>query len=325
MESVSRAASTGSRDGEAVRYELSDLRLFCAIAEAHSLSLGASAVFITPSTASYRLKNLESALGAPLFVRNSRGMELTPAGSMLLDYVREVLGTLDRMHDDMKAFSAGLKGHIRVWANSSSLNGFVAPVLSGFLLTHPHVNIDLEERSSREILEAVIAKEVGVGILAGDLDASQVHSVPFAMDELVIAVPQGHELAQNLEIRFSDALDCDFVCMSRESSNFAFLADVAKRSGRKLNVRLHVDHFQAVLDLVEAGIGVALVPKRVLTRAGSDRRIAVLRLSEPWAMRRLSLITHVDGRPPAFTSALIDYLLGHPSVADTRLQYEPVL
>ncbi|MGW6397680.1 LysR family transcriptional regulator [Streptomyces sp. NPDC055134] len=308
-----------------MRYELADLRLFRAIAEAHSLSLGASAVFITPSTASYRLKNLESALGTPLFVRNSRGMELTPAGGMLLDYVREVLGSLDRMHDDMKSFSAGLKGNIRVWANSSSLNGFVVPIISDFLLAHPDINVDLQERSSREILEAVTAREVEVGILAAEFNPSEVHAVPFAMDELVIAAPQGHEIARNKEIRFSDALDCDFVCMNRESSNFVFLSDVAKRSGRRLNVRLHVDHFEAVLDLVEAGVGVALVPKRVFAAAGSARRIAVLRLSEPWAIRRLSLVTHVDGRPPAFTSALIDYLVGHPAVAGTRLSYEQSL
>ncbi|WP_255953543.1 LysR family transcriptional regulator [Streptomyces odontomachi] len=305
-----------------MRYELSDLRLFRAIAEEHSLSLGASAVFITPSTASYRLKNLEGALGTPLFVRNARGMELTPAGGMMLDYVREVLGSLDRMHDEMKSFSAGLKGNVRVWANSSSLNGFVVPVLSEFLLAYPDVNIDLKERASKEILEAVTAKDVEVGILAAEFDLSQVHAVPFAMDELVVAAPQGHEIARNKEIRFRDALDCDFVCMSRESSNFAFLADVAKRSGTRLNVRLHVDHFHAVLDLVEAGIGVALVPKRVYATAGAGRRIAVLRLSDPWAIRRLSLITHVDGRTPAFTSALIDYLLSHPAVAGTRLQYE---
>ncbi|MEB8340687.1 LysR family transcriptional regulator [Streptomyces endophyticus] len=304
-----------------MRYELTDLRLFLAIAEARSLSAGAAAVFITPSTASYRLKNLEQALGTPLFTRNSRGMEPTPAGVLLLDYVREALRTLERMNDDMKSFSSGLRGHVRLWANSSSLNGFVVPALGDFLLDHPHVNVDLEERSSRDILDAVAAQEIGVGILAGELDNGQVRSVPFAVDELVLAVHPGHELAERGTIAFGDALGCDFVCMSRESSNFTFLADTAKSYGRKLNVRLHVDHFHAVLDLVAAGVGVALVPAHMLRLSGSERRTATLRLRDPWAVRHLNLVTHAGERPPAFTSALIEHLLGHSAAVETRRRH----
>ena len=301
-----------------MRYELTDLRLFQAIAEAQSLSGGASATHITASAASYRLKNLEQAMGTPLFVRNARGMELTPAGDTLLTHVRELLLGIERMHGEVGRFASGLKGHIRLLANSSSLNGFIIPSVTRFLAANPDVNIDLEERASQTILAAVAAHEVDVGVLAGEFDTVGVRAVRYAVDELVLAVAIDHPLARRQSMRFGAALACDFVCMSRTSSNFLFLRDMAHREGKSPNVRLHAHGFDAVLTLAQAGVGIALVPRSVAAQAIRDGRVAAVALDEPWAVRELSLITRGDGRLPAFTAAFVQFLLDDPHVAITR-------
>ncbi|XQU71317.1 hypothetical protein OJJOAM_004106 [Cupriavidus sp. H18C1] len=249
-----------------MRYELTDLRLFQAIAESQSLSGGAAAIHITASAASYRLKNLELALGTPLFVRAARGMELTAAGTALLGHVRELLRGLERMHGELGRFSAGLKGNIRLIANSSSLNGFILPSVSRFLNAHPEVNIDLEERASREIAAAIAAGEADVGVLAGEVETQGVRWLPYAVDELILAVPADHPLTREAQaqpggVRFGAALEHDFVCPGRDTSNVVFLRDTAHRLGRTPNVRLHAPTFDAVLALVEAGVGLALVPR----------------------------------------------------------------
>jgi DNA-binding transcriptional LysR family regulator len=301
-----------------LRYELTDLRLFQAIADAQSLSGGASATHITASAASYRLKNLEHAMGTPLFVRNARGMELTPAGETLLVHVRELLLGVERMHGEVGRFSAGLKGHIRLLANSSSLNGFIIPSVSRFLAANPDVNIDLEERASQSILTAVAAHEADVGILAGDFDTTGVRSVRYAVDELILAVAADHPLAREAEVRFGASLAFDFVCMSRTSSNFLFLRDMAQRAGKSPNVRLHAHSFDAVLSLAEAGVGVALVPRSVAAAALRDARVVGVRLAEPWALRELNLIVRADGKLPGFAAAFVQFLLNDPRVAATR-------
>ncbi|WP_455288774.1 LysR family transcriptional regulator [Cupriavidus necator] len=305
-----------------MRYELTDLRLFQAIADAQSLSGGALATHITASAASYRLKNLEHAMGTPLFVRNARGMELTPAGETLLVHVRELLLGVERMHGEVGRFSAGLKGNIRLLANSSSLNGFIIPSVSRFLLANSDVNIDLEERASQAILTAVAAHEADVGILAGDYqstdDTANVRSVRYARDELILAVAADHPLAREPEVRFGGALAFDFVCMSRTSSNFLFLRDMAQRTGKSPNVRLHAHSFDAVLSLAEAGVGVALVPRSVAAQALREARVAGVRLAEPWALRELNLIVRADGKLPAFAEAFAQFLLNDPRVVATR-------
>jgi len=301
-----------------MRYELTDLRLFLEIARARNLSVGASAVHITASSASYRLKNLEQALGVPLFVRNPRGMELTPAGDTVLAHVRELFEGIERMHAEVRRFNAGLKGHVRLMANSSALNGFVTASLGRFLALNPDIDADIEERQSETIPAAILAREADIGIFAGGtgVDGLAVHH--YAMDRLVLVVPEGHPLAGVQEVRIGAALEFDFVCMSRSSSNFLFLRDTAQRAGRPLRARLHAHSFEAVLALVAAGAGIALVPSSIVPHGADRHGIAVLPLAEDWAMRALHLVVRQDARLPPFVEALVQFLLDDPSVAVTR-------
>ena len=301
-----------------MRYELSDLRLFLEIAQARSLTAAASAVYITPSAASYRLKNLEQALGTALFERTSRGMELTPAGDTMLAHVRELLEGVERMQSDVGRFTTGVKGHVRLMANSSSLHGFVTPTLGRFLVTFPGVDAEIEERQSETIPGAVLAREADIGIFAGPSSVEGVSIHPYAVDQLVIVTPRDHVLASHHEIRLGAALEFEFVCMARRSSNYLFLRDTAQRLGKSVRARLHTDSFESVLALVAAGVGIALVPSSVLGHRPQSGQIAAIPLQEPWAVRELHLVIRQDARFPDYITELVKYLLEDPQVAATR-------
>ena len=301
-----------------MRYELSDLRLFLEIAQARSLTAGAAAVFITPSAASYRLKNLEQALGTSLFERTPRGMDLTPAGDAVLLHVRELFEGIARMQGDVSRFISGVKGHVRLIANSSALNGFVTPTLGRFLVAYPGIDAEIEERQSETIPAAVLAREADIGIFAGPSDVQGLATHPYAVDRLVIVTPREHVLAAQTRIRLGAALDFDFVCMARSSSNYLFLRDSAQRLGKAVRTRLHAHSFDAVLSLVAAGVGIALVPSSVLGGRLQPEQTAVLPLDEPWALRELSLVVRQDARFPDFITEFMNFLLEDPQVAMTR-------
>lgn len=301
-----------------MRYELSDLRLFLEIAQARSLTAGAAAVFITPSAASYRLKNLEQALGTALFERTPRGMDLTPAGDAVLLHVRELFEGIARMQGDVSRFISGAKGHVRLIANSSALNGFVTPTLGRFLVAYPGIDAEIEERQSETIPAAVLAREADVGIFAGPSDVQGLATHPYAVDRLVIVTPREHVLAAQTRIRLGAALDFDFVCMARSSSNYLFLRDSAQRLGKAVRARLHAHSFDAVLSLVAAGVGIALVPSSLLGGRLQPEQIAVIALDEPWALRELNLVVRQDARFPDFITEFVNFLLDDPQVAMTR-------
>jgi DNA-binding transcriptional LysR family regulator len=292
-----------------MRYELTDLKLFLAIADARNLSAGASSLHITASSASYRIKNLEQALSTHLFLRSARGMDLTPAGEVLARHVRGLLAGVERMHDEVGRFSAGLRGQIRILANSSSLNGFIIPAVSGFLVSNPNVNIDLEERASAMIPAAIAAGEADIGVLAGSVEASGVDVLRYAVDTLILVVPVSHPLAQEKEVRFGAALDFDFICMDKHSSNFLFLREVAQRAGKNPNVRIHAHSFEAVLTLVAEGVGIALVPESVAVASLREGKVTKIGLLEPWALRELNLILKSGEQLPSFTAAFVQFLM----------------
>lgn len=301
-----------------MRYELTDLRLFLEIAQAKNLSAGAAAVHITASSASYRLKNLEHALGTAMFHRNPRGMELTPAGEAMLGHVRELFEGVERMHGDVGRFISGLKGHVRVIANSSALNGFATTCIGRFLVLNPDIDADIDERQSEAIPGAILAREGDIGIFAGptEMDGLQAHR--YAMDRLVIVASPDHMLSRQGEVRLGAALDFDFVCMNRESSNFLFLRDMALKTGKPLRARLHGHSFDAILSLVSQGVGIALVPRSVVGDRYASAQLRVIPLAEPWARRELTLVVRDEAKLPSFAKEMMQFLLDDPLVLLSR-------
>src|SRR5690606_24655787 len=150
-------------------------------------------------------------------------------------------------------------------ANSSSLNGFVSQTLGRFLAAYPGIDAEVDERQSEDIPAAVLAREADIGIFAGTTNVEGLMIHPYAVDRLVIVAPRDHILAAQKSVRLGALLVFDLVCMSRSSSNFLFLRDTAAKYGRNLRTRLHAHGFEAVLSLVAAGVGVAMVPSSVVS------------------------------------------------------------
>ncbi len=306
--------------GERMRYELKDLRLFKAIVDAQNLSAGASAMYMTASSASYRLKNLEYAVGSALFDRTPKGMLLTPAGEVLLRHTRKLLVDVEVMHNELCDYSRNLKGSIRLLANSSSLNGFIIPSLARFLVANTSVNVDLREKDSLSIPGMIQAGDADIGVVAGPAQPSfeGLFSDLYAIDRLLCAVANDHPLAGRPNITLHEMLEHDVVSVDRNSSNFMFLDAQAKRYGHAFNARVHVQDFSSVLYLVEARVGLAIVPQSVARDRIAEGRIRSIPIAEPWAMRHLHLIMQSDAQQKSQIYEFAQILLNDPAVVAAR-------
>lgn len=292
-----------------MRYDLVDLKLFRAIAETSSLSAGAAHIYLSAGSASYRLKNLERMVGTPLFTRTPKGMILTSAGESLLGHVATIFADLERMHGEMSGFAKGLRGSIRLFVNSSSLNGFLPKDLSSFLVANTQCNIELEEHRSDDIVLSVADGEADLGVVASDIESGALQVFPYATDHLVLAVSKDHPLASTREIKLEQALGYDFVCMNRTSSNFLFLSETCSKLGKHLNIRIHAHNFTTVLQLARDNVGVALVPMRVLQNTLPRGACVAVKLTDDWAVRRLKIVANNIETSPLFVRNLLDHLL----------------
>lgn len=290
-----------------MRFELTDLRVFLAIAQAKSLSAGAAEVHLTAPSASYRLKNLEQAMGASLFERTSKGMVLTPAGMTVKKYADAIFSSVERLQGEIQRHVNGISGHIRVFANSSTLTG-IAPALSRYLAHYPNVNVDLEERLSEDTVRAVLEGSADVGLVAGRIDLHGLHAITYGRDELVFVTPAGHPLAAQGTVSLQTALTYDLVSIGRKTSNFLYLQDMASRLGMNPRVRVHAPTFEAVLQCVHEGVGIALVPRSIARQALEAGRLAAVSLDESWAQREQKVVTRDPGTLPAYARDFVAYV-----------------
>lgn len=290
-------------------YDLTDLRLFVAMAEERNLTRGAARAFLAPSSASHRLRRLEDALQTPLFERQPRGLVLTRAGEALLRHARQVFACIEQMHAELSPFASGIRGHVSLWANTHATHSFLPDDLAGFLKQHPQVSVSLEERTSTEIAMAVAHGEIDVGVLAdAGGQAAGVLLWPYRQDRLVLITPQGHALAQRASVAFAEVLDQAFVMLHSGSAIHTFTMNVAAALGRHLDVRIQVRSFEAVCRMVGAGVGIGLVPRSAVPRAGLSEPPVVVALDEPWAQRDLQVCVRKGVEPSGFASALVQHL-----------------
>ena len=167
-----------------MRYDLTDLKLFMAIAQAGNLSRASQARHLTPSAASQRLRNLEQALGCQLFTREHKGMRLTEEGHAMLEHARGVFAAIDGMEAEAALLGSSLQGKATLAANSSSLHGFIGPHIGEFLTAFPEVNLTLVEQTSETIAASVAEGEADLGVYAGEPMAGAVACETFALDRL---------------------------------------------------------------------------------------------------------------------------------------------
>ncbi|MFG0721486.1 LysR substrate-binding domain-containing protein [Pseudomonas sp. GLN_6] len=288
-----------------MQYDLTDLRLFVAIAEAKNLTRGAERVHLAASSASHRMRLLETSIGTPLLLREPRGVSLTRAGEALLRHARQVFAQLEQMHADLTPYAKGVRGHVSLWANTHATHTFLPDSLATFLQRHPQVSISLEEHTSPDVLMAVARGEVEVGVVAGTIEGAEVELIPYRADRLVLIAPADHPLATRASSLFAQVLDYPFVMLHSGSAIHTFTMNAAAALGRHLEVRIQVRSFEAVCRMVSAGVGIGMVPRSAVT-AGAP--LAVIELEEPWAQRDLKVCVRKRELLSGFAAELVDCL-----------------
>ena len=195
-----------------MRFDLVDLRLFLFVVEAASITHGAARAGMALASASERIRLMEESLRAPLLERHRRGVRATPAGVALVHHAQLVIQQLERMRGELSEYADGFRGRVRLLANTTATAEFLPATLAAFLSQHPQIDIDLEERSSRDIVRAVAGNLAEIGIVGDEVNpAKELQTFPFAEDRLVLIAPRDHVVSHQRAIAFRDALAYDHI------------------------------------------------------------------------------------------------------------------
>ncbi len=292
-----------------MHFDLTDLRLMVKVAEANSVTGGAQALFLSVPAASTRIKNLEESIGAKLLFRTPQGVTLTPPGQTFVQHARLVLGQLERLGGDLQEYASGIKGHLRVWASATAMGEFLPPVLRTFLRRHPDVNIDLRERLSHDIVRSVSEGKVDVGIVSGYERTEALQVVPYRRDRLVMVLPRGHALASMPAIAFADTLAFDHVGLQEGSALRAFLQRLCDDLHRSLKLRIEVSNFEGACRMIEAGVGIGVMPESAARRHAAALEIEIVALADAWSLRQMHVCVRSLDTLPQFARDLVELLV----------------
>jgi DNA-binding transcriptional LysR family regulator len=294
-----------------MQFDLTDLRLFVLAAEERNITRAAAGRHLSLAAASARIKSLELQAGLPLLYREARGVRLTPAGEAFLHHARGVLHQSEQLRADMQEYAGGLRGHLRVFANTTAVTDFLPEILPGFLSNHPKINIDLQEKPNAEIARGVLDARADIGIVAGKVDTLGLQAIHFSTDRLVLATAKNHRFARRKKIAFSETLDEDAVGMQQGSTLQTFLGQVVDSLGKPLKLRIQLSSFDAMCRMIGAGVGVGIVPESAARRNQASMGIALIELLDAWSVRERFILVRDRAALPGYAQALIDTLCGH--------------
>jgi len=294
-----------------MQFDLTDLRLFVLTAEKRNITRAAAGRNLSLAAASARIKSLELQAGLPLLYREARGVRLTPAGEAFLHHARGVLHQSEQLRADMQEYAGGLRGHLRVFANTTAVTDFLPEILPGFLAGNPKINIDLQEKPNAEIARGVLDARADIGIVSGKIDTLGLQAIHFSTDRLVLATAKNHRFARRKKIAFAETLDEDAVGMQQGSTLQTFLGQVVDSLGKPLKLRIQLSSFDAMCRMIGAGVGVGIVPESAARRNQASMGIALIELVDAWSVRERYILVRDQTALPSYAQALIDTLCGH--------------
>lgn len=290
--------------------DLKTLRLLVAVCDAGNMKDAAAQEHIEPSAISKRIAQLEHTLGTPVLVRGRRGATPTAAGRALLEHARTLLFTLDRIEADMGAFKGGIKGQVRVVASASAIAESLLDDLARFMREPDHagIKVDIEERFSKDVVAMVRDGVVALGVCWENADFRGLESRPYRRDELALAVPVDHPLAQRDAVWFEDTLDFEHVGLSPSTAVYTMLHHAAAKAGRGLSYRVVVSNFDAAFRVVGAGLGISVVPREVSGIYVSAGQVRLVPLRNDWAQRRFAICCRRQADLTPAAQRLLDFL-----------------
>jgi len=186
---------------------------------------------------------------------------------------------------------------------------FLPEVLAGFLAERPGVTVDLQERLSRDIVRGVLDGSTDMGIIAGPVRAEGLQVLHFSTDRLLLAVPIGHPLAGERQVTLRQTLACQHIGLHEGSTLLTFLRDQVEKLGGQLSLRIQVSSFEAVCRMIEAGVGIGIIPESAARRHSRTMQLALVALDEPWAVRERSILVRELDALPGSVRALIATLV----------------
>lgn len=272
-----------------INFDLQQLQAFVAVAERGSFRVAADQIHLSAPALSRRIDKLETILGARLFNRTTRTVELTPLGRVFLERARAALDDLETAMLGIADIAASRSGSVTVACVPSAAIHFLPTVVRSFSERFPLIRIRVIDEAADQVLASVVSGESDFGISFLGRQLPGVDFDPIHTDPFVLAMLREHPLAKRKTLAWSDLGGERLIAVARSSGNRQLLDDAMAKAGINPSYRFEVSHIATLLGMVDAGLGLAAVPRLAL--APAHPTLVGVALRQPAVSRVLGLTT----------------------------------
>ncbi|WP_145143863.1 LysR substrate-binding domain-containing protein [Roseomonas gilardii] len=243
--------------------ELRQLRCFAAVAEELHFGRAAERLHMLPSALGRQVRLLEEELGAPLLLRTTRHVALTPAGNLLLREAREILARAEQAARAVREMARAVSPVLRIGAIDSAAAGLLPELLYAFHARHPEIPTELMEGKSSRLLPLLVRGRLDLGLVRPPVEEPGIVFEHLLTERPVAALPSTHPLAARRRLRPRDLEALPLILPPRRTSphSAGIVARLFDRLGLEPHVVQEADEKQTMVNLVAARIGVALLPE----------------------------------------------------------------
>jgi LysR family transcriptional regulator for metE and metH len=294
--------------------EIRHLRLVAAVAEVGSLTRAGDQLHLTQSALSHQLRDIESRLGAALFLRVGKRLVLTPAGERLLASATDVLERLECAEHDIREMGRDRAGSLRITTECYTCYHWLPPLLLRYRRTFPRVEVRIDVEATHHPVEMLLAGKIDLGLMSTPVRDRRLVSRRVFDDELVVIASKHHRFAQQAHVRLAQMRDETLFIYPPKAESGA-LQNVLIPAGA-LPARIEeVQLTEAITELVKAGLGVAILA-RWAVQPLVDAGVLVARSLPARGMHRVwSAVMPKDLARTDYVSEFIDLLEKHAPTA----------
>jgi len=293
-----------------MRYNLITLDLFLCASKYKSLVKTAKEKNLVVSAVSKRILDLEKSVGVNLFYRKNSGVELTSAGLEMQKHCEEIFNSIKVMDESIKEYSVESSGTVRVTANSSSITQFLPEDFAAFSKIFPKIKIKLREKTSKDVILSVKENLSDIGVFSEHVENTErLKIIDYKHDILVLVVPECHPLVSKLSVKIEDFIEYEMVGLEKGSSLQAMIDKQVQKKNVKIKKKVETVSFEGVRRMVEAGLGIAVLPTGAIKPYLKSSKLKIIKIDEKWAKRSIKIAIKNDDSIGKAGTLLLNHLI----------------
>jgi len=281
------------------------LRTFVTIVDLRSFTRAGRRLGLSQSAISQQIGAEERQLGVKLLVRAGKGVRPTPAGEILLHYARQILQKVDEAQRVLTAYEGSGSGVLRIGAGGAACEHLLPSVLQSFHDEFPRVELRVQSGPSRLTIERLLDGDLDVGLLTLPVAESKLRLVDIGRDELVVIAAPSHEWSSRRHIEPRELADQPLLVYERRSSTYHIVERMLLEAGVFPRIVMEMDHLGAVSSMVQAGLGLAVVPRWTVASEITAGRLVGLSIGKSGLYRTWGLGVRAEDHQPQTLRAFV--------------------